>query len=84
MSRLEKFLRGWQIWKKRISVTMACVVVFVTVYAMVLPAITLDRNDADREEGVDLTENFGAEDDENDGWPDDWEDDEEEEKLREY
>ena len=33
---------------------MACIVVFVTVYAMVLPAITLDQDTAGQEEGLAL------------------------------
>lgn len=54
MKRFEKMMRGWYIWKKRISASLACIVVFVTVYAMVLPAITLDQNGADQEEGINL------------------------------
>ncbi len=52
MKRFEKMMRGWSIWKKRISAALACIVVFVTVYAMVLPAITLDQNTADDDQGI--------------------------------
>ncbi len=51
MKLIEFFRRDGHIWKKRISATMACIVVFVTVYAMVLPAITLDWDTADEDDG---------------------------------
>ena len=64
MKRIGEIMRGWNIWKKRISVTMACIVVFVTVYSLVLPAITLDRNTADQDDGIgqEAFENFGQDD----------------------
>ncbi len=52
MNRIKKVLKGWNVWKRRLSAVLACIVVFVTVYAMVLPAITLDRDAADQEEGI--------------------------------
>ena len=73
MKRIGEMLRGWNIWKKRISVSLACIVVFVTVYSLVLPAITLDRDTADQDDGIgqDAFENFGQDDFE----PDDTESD---------
>ena len=58
MKMINKLTGNWKIWKKRLSAALACMVVFVTVYAMVLPAITLDQDAADQEEGLVLdTEN---------------------------
>ncbi|MBQ3973671.1 MAG: hypothetical protein II628_05835, partial [Lachnospiraceae bacterium] len=49
-------MRGWHIWKKRISAALACVVMFVTVYLMVLPAITLDLDTAEDDESIVMEE----------------------------
>ena len=49
-----KLIKNWYFWKRRISAVMACIVVFVTVYAMVLPAITLDQDTAGQDEGLAL------------------------------
>ncbi len=49
-------MKGWYIYRKRISVTLACIVAFVTAYLLVLPAITLDQNRALEEEGIALEE----------------------------
>ena len=58
MKRIKTLKKNWYFWKRRISAVLACIVVFVTAYAMVLPAITLDQNAADQEEGLVLnTEN---------------------------
>ena len=54
MELLKRLIRNWPVWKKRISIALACIVVFVTVYAMVLPAITLDQNTAGLEDGIAL------------------------------
>ncbi len=67
MNLLNKFFKNWDIWKKRISAAMACIVVFVTVYAMVLPAITLDQDAADDDDGIFMDEEGDAWDD--DVWP---------------
>ena len=64
MKMINKLTGNWKIWKKRISATLACMVVFVTVYAMVLPAITLDQDAAYQEEGLVLeAENIESEPD---------------------
>ena len=58
-----KFMQERNIWKKRISAALACIVVFVTVYAMVLPAITLDWDAADQDDGFGFeNEDWGADD----------------------
>ena len=54
MELLKRLIGNWPVWKKRISIALACIVVFVTVYAMVLPAITLDQNTAGLEDGIAL------------------------------
>ena len=54
MKMTEKIKKNWYFLRKRISAVMACIVVFVTVYAMVLPAITLDHIDAEKAEGINL------------------------------
>lgn len=41
-TRLRKNRKNWKKWQKIVSV-MACVVVFVTTYALILPAITMER-----------------------------------------
>lgn len=41
--------RGRQIWRKFVQ-AMACVVVFCTTYALILPAITMEKNPCDLEE----------------------------------
>jgi flagellar biosynthesis/type III secretory pathway M-ring protein FliF/YscJ len=56
MKNISKLKKQWYFWKRRISAVLACIVVFVTVYAMVLPAITLDQGAADQEEGLVLEE----------------------------
>ncbi len=62
MKRTEKILKSWKYWKKRVSLILACIVVFVTVYAMVLPAITLERDAVHEQDGIVLdTENSGEE-----------------------
>jgi hypothetical protein len=61
MKRFWKMISSWYIWKKRISAALACIVVFTTVYAMVLPAITLDQDTAGEEDGIVLEEESGAE-----------------------
>ena len=63
MRKIEKLKKNWHFWKRRISAVLACIIVFVTVYAMVLPAITLDQNAADQEEGLVLEEGTDAEPD---------------------
>ena len=58
-----KFMQERNIWKKRISAALACIVVFVTVYAMVLPAITLDWDAADQDDGFGFeNEDWGSDD----------------------
>ncbi|MBR0378561.1 MAG: Cna B-type domain-containing protein [Lachnospiraceae bacterium] len=42
-----------QIWR-RIVMTLSCIVVFVTTYMMILPAITLERNAAEAENGIEI------------------------------
>ena len=54
MNLLKKLMETRMTWKKRVSAALACIVVFVTVYAMVLPAITLDQDAADQEDGLAL------------------------------
>ena len=46
-----------KLWK-RIAAAMGCVVVFVTTYALILPAITLDGDTAAEEPGVVLSEPY--------------------------
>ena len=69
MDKIIKIMKGWRIYRKRISATLACIVAFVTAYLLVLPAITLDQNRVVREEGIVLEETSDREED-TDGYPD--------------
>lgn len=40
--------------KRRVITALACLVVFVTTYALILPAITLDKNSASEKSGISL------------------------------
>ena len=61
VQEMEKKRRGYG-WKRRITGIIACVVVFATTYALVLPAITLDDRRAANEPGLSL--NTAAENEE--------------------
>ena len=56
--RIERILRTWrgQKLRRRIARFVSAVMVFVTVYALILPAITLDQETAAGMAGVDLGE----------------------------
>ena len=56
---VEQFIRAnrrIKKWKRAVSL-LAAVVVFVTTYAMVLPAITLDKETASTQAGVEIAAN---------------------------
>jgi len=60
---VEKFLQlrtRMKRWRKVVSV-LAAVVVFVTTYSLILPAVTLDTNDAAQQSGIDLGTTESAE-----------------------
>ena len=42
-----------QIWR-RVVMTLSCIVVFVTTYMLILPAITLERDAAEAENGIEI------------------------------
>ena len=53
---IEQFIRAkrkLKRWQKAVSV-MAAVVVFVTTYALILPAITLDKDTASGQSGIEI------------------------------
>ena len=43
--------------KKRIIFVLSCIVTFLTVYSLVLPAITIDKETADEDNGIVLNDN---------------------------
>ncbi|MEX2784208.1 InlB B-repeat-containing protein [Streptococcus sp. H49] len=51
-----KYLRSLQSRYKKLAVAFAIIVVFVTTYALILPAITLDQNTASQEPGIEAAE----------------------------
>jgi hypothetical protein len=82
MDKIIKIMKGWRIYRKRISATLACIVAFVTAYLLVLPAITLDQNRVVSEEGIVLEEASDREED-TDGYPDENPDENPEEDANE-
>ncbi|MBQ5412126.1 MAG: hypothetical protein IIU19_01960, partial [Oscillospiraceae bacterium] len=54
MNGFSRKKRIHSLWK-RIVAAMCCVVVFITTYAMILPAITLDSETAENEPGITVT-----------------------------
>ena len=57
----EKKIRNRYTWRKRISAALACIVAFVTVYAMVLPTVTLEGETAETDPGIHLEAEAPAE-----------------------
>lgn len=64
MKKFEKLFGSWFVWRKRISASLASIVVFVTVYSLVLPAITLDQDTANQDEGIgeEVFDDYGEDD----------------------
>ena len=54
LKRIEQILRYQKRWKKwqKVVASLACVVVFITTYALILPAITMDRDEAQSQGGI--------------------------------
>ena len=54
LKKIEQILRYQRKWKKwqKVVASLACVVVFITTYALILPAITMDRDEAQSQGGI--------------------------------
>ena len=54
LQKIEQILRHQKRWKKwqKVVASLACVVVFITTYALILPAITMDRDEAQSQGGI--------------------------------
>ena len=54
LQKIEQILRHQKKWKKwqKVVVSLACIVVFITTYALILPAITMDRDEAKSQGGI--------------------------------
>ena len=74
MEQIDKIIKGWPRWRKRISAVLACIIIFVTTYLMVLPAISLDRAGAEEDEAIAIE---GETSEQDEDWEDDWENDRE-------
>ena len=63
LKRIEQILRYQKRWKKwqKVVASLACVVVFITTYALILPAITMDRDEAQSQGGIFWEESQEAE-----------------------
>ena len=63
LKRIEQILRYQKRWKKwqKVVASLACVVVFITTYALILPAITIDRDEAQSQGGIFWEESQEAE-----------------------
>ena len=44
--------------KRRIIYILSCIVVFITVYSLVLPAITIDRETAGEDNGININDDY--------------------------
>ena len=55
-----KLLKKWRFWRRALAV-LECIVIAVTTYALVLPAITLTRDTAGQQDGIVLEERVDAE-----------------------
>ena len=63
LQKIEQILRYQKRWKKwqKVVASLACVVVFITTYALILPAITMDRDEAQSQGGIFWEESQEAE-----------------------
>ena len=63
LQKIEQILRYKKKWKKwqKVVVSLACIVVFITTYALILPAITMDRDEAKSQGGIFWEESQDAE-----------------------
>ncbi len=63
LQKIEQILRHQKKWKKwqKVVVSLACIVVFITTYALILPAITMDRDEAKSQGGIFWEESQDAE-----------------------
>lgn len=54
LKKIEQILRYQRKWKKwqKVVASLACIVVFITTYALILPAITMDRDEAQSQGGI--------------------------------
>ena len=54
LRKIEKILQYQKKWKKwqKVVASLACVIVFITTYALILPAITMDRDEAQSQGGI--------------------------------
>lgn len=65
MQFLKQFAEKTKKWKVAVTV-MAAIVVFITTYALILPAITLDEDTAEKQGGIELRENAAPADEDMD------------------
>ena len=63
LQKIEQILRHQKRWKKwqKVVASLACIVVFITTYALILPAITMDRDEAKSQGGIFWEESQDAE-----------------------
>ena len=63
LQKIEQILQHQKRWKKwqKVVASLACVVVFITTYALILPAITMDREEAQSQGGIFWKESREAE-----------------------